>query len=262
MERQNVLGMICGYYLSRFDQQAYARLGDGTQSATHKALAETLSVPADSIKNWRDEFDPVHDNARQGWHKRGMYTSRKRVIEAFSDLSEPELYAIVSALLQQPDGKSAGEIVASLAVDRIEADDKTATFALRGPTGINAESAFIDYHQQTGLPVAGELRDCRHDQCGYDFAIDAPVLVAIEVKGLSGQTGGISLTDKEWRIAQDMGDCYYLAVVRNVGSTPEVSLVQDPASLLDPVMRLYTTVQVSWSVSQASRRQAESDQAS
>lgn len=262
MERQNVFGMICGYYLSRFDEDAYARFGHNTQSATHGALAESLGVPAGSIKNWRDEFDPVHDNPRQGWYKREMYTSRKRIIEAFAELSEPELFVIVSLILAQPNGKSATEIVASLAQDKADADDTSGTYVLRGPTGVKAESAFIEFHTQTGQPITGDLRDCRHDQCGYDFAIDTPALVAIEVKGLSGQSGGVSLTDKEWRVAQQMGDRYYLAVVRNVGSTPEISLIQNPAARLDPSMRLYTTVQVSWSVSQAALRNAESEPAS
>ncbi len=259
MERRNVLGMICGYYLSRFDQDAYARFGGDSQSATHKAIAGPLSVPAESIKNRRDEFDPVHDNPRQGWHTREMYTSRKRVIEAFAELSEPELFAIVSSILTQPAGESAGVIVAQLAADSDEANDGTETFSLRGPTGAKAEAAFIDYHCQTRLPAIGELRDCRYDQCGYDFAIDTKdALIAVEVKGLSGQTGGLSLTGKEWQVAKDMGDLYFLAVVRNVGSQPDVSLIQNPASLLTPAMRVYTTLQVSWTVSQASLSQAES----
>ena len=142
------------------------------------------------------------------------------------------------------------------------APGKYDTFSLRGPTEAKAEAAFVEYHAQTDLPVAGELRDCRSDQCGYDFAIDSPSLVAIEVKGLSGQSGGVSLTDKEWRIAQQLRDQYFLAVVRNVGAEAEVSLIRDPASLLSPTMRLYTTVQVSWSISQASLRQAESSRTS
>ena len=84
MERSHVLGMVCGYYLSRFDVAAYQRLGHGSQRATHDALAAALDVQSASIKNWRDEFDPVHDNDRQGWHRREMAPSRKRAISWLS----------------------------------------------------------------------------------------------------------------------------------------------------------------------------------
>lgn len=258
-----MLGMICGYYLSRFDQHAYARLGHETQSATHKSLAQSLGVPSDSIKNWRDEFDPVHDNPRQGWHKREMYTSRKRVIEAFADLSEREVFTIVAAVAQHPFGHTATEIIQSIIPADVDTDEGDTTFALRGPTGAKAELAFISYHQETGMPARGNLRDCRLDQCGYDFAIETePDFTAVEVKGLAGQTGGIRLTDKEWQIAQEMGDRYFLAVVRNVGSEPQVSIIRNPSTVLEPDMRLYTTVQVSWSVNQSSLRQAEAERAS
>lgn len=37
MERNHVLGMICGYYLSRFDSVAYSHLGYSSQQATNAA---------------------------------------------------------------------------------------------------------------------------------------------------------------------------------------------------------------------------------
>jgi hypothetical protein len=81
-------------------------LGYGTQQATHVALGEALGVPAESIKNWH-EFDPVHENERAGWHRRAMYPSRRRVIEAFGDLSEHELSTLVSAVARVPEGEDA-----------------------------------------------------------------------------------------------------------------------------------------------------------
>ena len=109
MERNRVLGMICGYYLSRFDEEAYARLGYATQQDTHEALGQTLGVPAESIKNWRDEFDPVHENTRQGWHKREMYPSRRRAIEILETLSGNELFDLVQAITTSPLGIEADE---------------------------------------------------------------------------------------------------------------------------------------------------------
>ena len=260
MERQNILGMICGYYLSRFDQQAYTHLGYGNQGETHRILGRLLAVPPDSIKNWRDEFDPVHDNPRQGWHKREMHVSRKRVIEALADLSESELFSIISTIVQVPKGQVAADLVASFGdADTNENDlDSVAGYGLRGLTGFKAEQIFAEYHARVAQPVVGHLHDRRHDQCGYDFEIESEIhRVAVEVKGLAGLSGGISFTDKEWQVAQAMGNRYFLAVIRNVASEPEVSLVQNPATIFQPKMRLYTTIQVSWTVDQPSLRAVE-----
>ena len=106
MQRSHVLGMICGYFLSRFDRRAYERLGYPNQQAAHDALGAALDVPSESIKNWRDEFDPVHDNPRRGWHRREMNPSRRRTIEALGDRSEDELYGLVMAVMADPAGRS------------------------------------------------------------------------------------------------------------------------------------------------------------
>ena len=72
MERNHVLGMICGYYLSRFDVQAYDSLGHGTQEATHEALGDALGVKMASIQNWRDESKSAHTlPARPGTRSSG-----------------------------------------------------------------------------------------------------------------------------------------------------------------------------------------------
>ncbi len=70
MEHKNLIGMLAGYYLSRFDKDAYRRFPGDSQSAVHKYLAEQIGVRVSSVKLWRDEFDPIHANSRQGWHKR------------------------------------------------------------------------------------------------------------------------------------------------------------------------------------------------
>jgi hypothetical protein len=69
--------------------------------------------------------------------------------------------------------------------------------------------------------------DRRNDQCGFDFEIaGASGTAYVEVKGIAGEAGGILLTDKE--TAAECGREYYLAIVRNVGTDPQVSLLPDP----------------------------------
>lgn len=78
-------------------------------------------------------------------------------------------------------------------------------------------------------------------------------------QGFAGATGGITFTAKEWNVAKEMGNAYYLAIVRNVVLSPEVSLLRNPAAYLDAQMRSWSRIEIGWSVSQKSMRAAEHD---
>lgn len=121
MERNHVLGMVCGYYLSRYDVEAYESLGFEDWKAAYESIGRALGVPAGSIRNWRDEFDPVHDNPRKGWHRRPMAPSRIRMIESLGDYTRDELRALVVDAIATPRGPSA-ERYLSIATNVDEAD--------------------------------------------------------------------------------------------------------------------------------------------
>ena len=111
MDQSHVLGMVCGYYLSR-ETDAYEDLGMGNQRQTHQALGKALGVPARSIQNWRDEFDPVHDTPRKGWRNREMAPSRRRLIELLGSYDPSELYALVNDAIKSPLGPLAQSFLA------------------------------------------------------------------------------------------------------------------------------------------------------
>jgi hypothetical protein len=216
-----------------------------------------LGVPSRSIRNWRDEFDPVHDNSRQGWRNRKMHPSRSRVVQALSDMTEPALLALVRGTMKNPHGSEA-RILAQV-IGEEEEDDGAATFSLRGPTGKMAEEAFERHHARTGDPAGGALLDRRHEQCGFDYEIASDGVQAfVEVKGLAGHAGGVTFTDKEWATARSYGDRYFLAVVRNVVSQPRVSIYRNPGYLFDAIMRVYPVVQVGWSIGEKALRGVKS----
>lgn len=248
MKRSHILGMVCGYFLSRFDVRAYNYLGYSTQSSTHAALGKALGVQPMSIKNWRDEFDPVHDNSRQGWHRRPMSPSRERLLEALVNLTEEELSGLVSAITSNPQSTEADQLFGILE-GITNLDPKAIAPTPRGPTGAQAEDVFMKHHETTGEPSPGVLHDRRNDECGFDFEIISNYgHVVVEVKGLAGESGGITFTDKEWRTALKIGDDYFLVLVRNVATKPTISLIQNPGSSLSPYRRVYTTVQIGWTV--------------
>jgi len=111
MERSHVLGLMCGYYLSRFDGGAYDSLHLGNKTQTHAAIARALGVPPLSLKNWRDEFDPAHENSRQGWHNREMRASRVKAIAILSRYSQEEIHGWVTGCIDDPNGPDAQKVL-------------------------------------------------------------------------------------------------------------------------------------------------------
>ena len=92
-----------------------------------------------------------------------------------------------------------------------------------------------------------EVRDVHQENLGYDIRslnLQSGELRLIEVKGLAGAAGSILLTPNERRVAEDRRDCYWLYVVTNCASEPELQEpIQDPASFS---WREVTKVQHYW----------------
>ena len=165
-------------------------------------------------------------------------------------MSEHELYSLISCFLEKPESLLADEVIRCIGDSNCndEANESSEIrHSLRGQTGIAAEREFLNYHSRTSLPLPGDLQDCRYDQCGYDYQIEyKSELYFIEVKGMAGETGAITFTDKEWKVAQEMGDKYFLVIVRNIPESPRLSIIGNPTEKLHAKIRLFTTIQTSW----------------
>ena len=78
-----------------------------------------------------------------------------------------------------------------------------------------------------------QVEDIHEKDLGYDLTsldLQSGELRLIEVKGLAGATGSILLTPNERRVAEDRRECYWLYVVTNCSSAPELqSPIGDPA---------------------------------
>ena len=244
MEENHKLGLYVSYYLSRFDKQAYDALGFGNQKQTHDNIGRILDVKPATVKNWRDEFDPIHD-ARAGWYERSMNPSRVSVVEAMKGLNEEDIRGIVLDILNpKPDIEEINKLVAVISVK-----GSRRNFVPRGPTGKKAEQYFIDHHADNGLPYPGILRDTRENGCGFDFEIiTQEKTVYIEVKGLATTTGGIVFTSKEWSTANRLGQSYYLVIIKNLDINGEIEIIQNPAEVFKPKKSIVTTIQVQWSL--------------
>lgn len=246
METKNLIGMLAGYYLSRFDDVAYQRFPRESQAEVHTYLANRIDVPASSVKLWRDEFDPIHPNSRKGWHKRRMAPSRVRMAEMLEGVSEAGVYRLLEDCMRNPDT----DVIAMLEQANTEHDDKVQAPSSRGVTGARAEDLFVYWFESDQTIFGGPLKDCRQLQCGYDFEVRFEGgVVFVEVKGLKGEIGGALLTDKEWSTANDAGDKYFLVLIRDVASdSPQVQVFRDPAATMQPSQNVTTVIQVSWTI--------------
>lgn len=250
MENNHKLGLYVAYYLARFSKTAYENLGFGNMYISHQKIGEILSVPANTVRNWRDEFDPLFGH-RAGWYQRPMTQSRIRVVEALKDLDEISVRAIVLDILNRnaQSKEYETEQLIHIVSDK-EPDFETNKFILRGPTGKAAEEYFINQFNEGKTPFTGKLIDCRDFGCGYDFKIERSEIIYVEVKGLAGEKGGILFTNKEWQVANDFGKAYILCLVKNVEDKPEIKFINNPAQVFNPEKNIHTVIQVSWTVSE------------
>ena len=78
-----------------------------------------------------------------------------------------------------------------------------------------------------------QVYDVHEKNLGYDVTSLDPQsgeLRLIEVKGLAAATGSILLTPNERRVAEDRPDCFWLYIVTNCASAPELQKpIRDPA---------------------------------
>ena len=106
-----------------------------------------------------------------------------------------------------------------------------------------AVEAVIKYEEMRGRRVQSVEKDNRgFDLISRAYHLEDPGTAIdvrfIEVKGRS-QVGEVALTDNEYKTAARLGDDYYLYVVYNCSTNPEIRIIQNPATLRwEPVRKI------------------------
>lgn len=77
---------IVGYYLSRFDRDAYKKLGFGNMTETHEKIGSVLEISSNTLKNFRDAFDPYHENKCIEYYGTGCYVCGFNFEDIFGDI--------------------------------------------------------------------------------------------------------------------------------------------------------------------------------
>lgn len=233
--------LVLGYAMSRLDGQ-YLRYRDvGTWKKAFAEAALALAVRPSSIKNLRDEFDPVHGNQRRGWHQRPLRPNRQRVLDDLKDVSDDALMALVDRIIARDEDATAE------AVDSMAVIPRTAhNVAERLLTGRRAEEFFLAHSQSLIGIEPDELEDRRQSACGYDFGVKRLPKVSIEIKGLKQVTGEILFTDREWSEASTRLEDYWLVVIGNLDAKPRGKVLRNPHCNLRAICSYQVTVAAVW----------------
>jgi hypothetical protein len=236
--------ILTGVYLSKFGALGLKRLGFRTYAEAYNVVGYALGSRPASIKNYRDEFDPILQSSRKGWHKREIREYCKRVLDEYGGLD----FETFAGLIKSFAGYNDNEWSAVQAGD--EPEERASGFAKRLITGLAAERYFESIHSTLPEFRGLAIENTTQLGCGYDFKLigegDADYL-AVEVKGIRETAGSVSLTPREFEVATELQGRFYLCVVKNFQKTPYHELFPNPlAGRLQFTRTERVLIQVSW----------------
>ena len=214
--------ILIGLYLSKFDEEALRALGFKGFNEAFNTLGYSIGSKPASIKNYRDEFDPLFPNQRKGWHKRPIRDYCKIFFDGFSQLRFGSFTELIKSF-----------VIENYDIDKIaakvEKKDMSETVARRLVTGKAAEEYFKLNFKLVSKFIIYELKDTTNLACGFDYKlVFEEDFYCVEVKGLNSNSGGIALTEKEFHVANELRGKYCLFVVMNFIDKPSHQIFFDP----------------------------------
>ncbi|MBU4480441.1 DUF3883 domain-containing protein [Patescibacteria group bacterium] len=235
--------ILAGLFLSKFSERGLKYLGFDNFTEAFNVIGLALEVQPASVKNYRDEFDPVFPNKRQGWHKREMRQYCKDVYNSFKDLDIRNFSNLLKEIIYE------NHEIDVLMEQVAKKEDKESSFAKRLITGQAAEYYFKENYIKIDLFKDYLIEDTTKHGCGFDFKLCAQnkEFLGVEVKGLNSSSGNIALTNKEYSVAQLLRKRYFLFVVKNFKEIPFHDYFQNPLNSKLKFNRIETTItQISW----------------
>jgi hypothetical protein len=236
--------ILAGLYLSKYDSLGLKKLGFESFKEAFNVIGYAMGSQPGSIKNYRDEFDPLFPNRRKGWHKRPTRGYCLKVFEKYKGLDLETFTGLVKSFVGY-DENAWSEIQA-----KAEPEERESSFAKRLITGLAAEQYFVSV--QPNVPEFGDYKveNTTRLGCGYDFRLRTEAhedFLAVEVKGLRERMGSLSLTPKEHAVATALRDRFFLFVVKNFHESPFHEIYQNPLSgKLQFRKNERVIIQVSW----------------
>jgi hypothetical protein len=236
--------ILVGLYLSKYDSLGLKTLGFESFVEAFNVIGYALGSKPASIKNYRDEFDPLFPNPRKGWHKRQIREYCLKILAAYKSLDFESFTGLIKSFVGYD------ENVWSEVQPKADKGETESYFAKRLITGLAAEQYFEAI--QPSLPEfkGYVMENTTRLGCGYDFRLrteNGEDFLAVEVKGLKERMGSLSLTPKEHDVAVSLRDRFFLFVVKNFQELPFHEIFQNPLSgRLQFRKTERVMVQVSW----------------
>ena len=235
---------MVGLYLSKYDSLGLRKLGFESFVEAFNVIGYALGSKPASIKNYRDEFDPLFPNRRKGWHKRQIRDYCLKVCEEYKHLDLESFTGLVKSFVGYD------ENIWSEVQGKEERDESESQFAKRLITSLAAERYFESVHHTLPEFDGYDLENTTRLGCGYDFRLRKEThkdFLAVEVKGLKERTGSLSMTPKEHELAATLRDRFFLFVVKNFRESPIHEIFQNPLSSRLRFSKNETvTINISW----------------
>ncbi len=231
--------ILSGLFLSKFDKVGLTILGFNSHTEAFNTIGFSLNVKPTSIKLYRDEFDSIFPH-RAGWKR----ATRKYCMEVYNSFKDLDLDDFANLLREIIYKNSDLDI---LAENISKQKDIGNSFAKRLITGQAAENYFQENYNKIDIFSKYELEDTTKLGCGFDFKLHKNNdYIGIEVKGLNGLTGSVSLTEKEHAVAKLLHKKYFLFIVKNFRKKPEHNYYQNPLEKITFNKIEQQITQVSW----------------
>ncbi|MBW7951581.1 MAG: DUF3883 domain-containing protein [Chitinophagaceae bacterium] len=214
--------IVIGLYLSKFDKDGLRELGFSTFQEAFNILGFSTESNPSSIKNYRDEFDPLFPNNRKGWHKRDIRDYCKVFYTKYNALSFYQFSDLIKSLFIK-------NYEVEKFIDKIEKKDYSESIAKRLLTGRAAEEYFKLKYKKIDLFKSYNIADTTQMACGFDYKLSLNSnFYCVEVKGLNEEKGSIQLTQKEFEMAKKITTNYCLFIVKNFREKPTHEFIFDP----------------------------------
>lgn len=218
--------ILSGLFLSKFDKQGLKLLGFNSFTEAFNTIGFALEVKPTSIKLYRDEFDSLFPNSRKGW-QRDTREYCKEIYNTFNNLNLDDFVNLIKKTIYRNSDLD-------ILTENIEQQkNENTSFAKRLITGQAAENYFQENYNTVDVFSDYELEDTTKLGCGFDFKLHKDNdYIGVEVKGLNGLTGNISLTSKEHSVAEFLNKKYFLFIVKNFKEVPIHQYYQNPLNTL------------------------------
>ncbi|MFA9289978.1 MAG: protein NO VEIN domain-containing protein [Solirubrobacteraceae bacterium] len=214
--------IITGLYLSKYSQEGLNELGFKSFQQAFNVLGFSLGSKPASLKNYRDEFDPLFPNDRKGWHKRAIREYCKNYYNEFQNISFSVFSDLIKSFFIE-------NYELENFVRKIEKKDYSESIAKRLLTGKAAEEYFKLEYNKIEVFKSYSILDSTQMACGFDYKLsNLNNFYCIEVKGLNDAKGNIQLTEKEFNVAKNLKLKYCLFMVTNFKDKPIHDFIFDP----------------------------------